>query len=58
MQSEKYIFWKEVVRNFALKLNSKNRVHLVRLYWDFEQKDASARKEAILEVYHQFMSTL
>lgn len=31
---EKYVFWREVVRIFALKLNRKNREHLVRLYGD------------------------
>lgn len=38
VQKEKYVFWKEVVRMFALKLNRKNREHLVRLYGDFELK--------------------
>lgn len=35
VQREKYVFWKEVVSIFCLKLNKKNREYLVRLYGDF-----------------------
>lgn len=56
---EKYVFWRGVVSMFALRLNRKNREHLVRLYGDFElQNTQSASIEAILEVYHQLMSVL
>ena len=44
---------------FGLRLNRKNREHLVRLYGDFELKSTlSGSIEAILEVYLQLMSVL
>lgn len=36
VQKEKYVFLKEVVRMFALKLNGRNKKRLVRLFEDLQ----------------------